>query len=395
MRGRHPLATPWLDRRGCSLKRASVLLLTLLVCLVASRAPAAQPMRVTFIQASTGPWADELVAAMQAAAEDLGIALSVHEAGHWPGETLARVRGLLNGPDRPDYLVVSVHRAIGARVLELAEQARVPVFVLNAGLLEKERARYGGPREYFRSWIGQMLPNDEQAGYDLANRLVDEAIRKKRVAPDGRVHLIALGGTPVDQATIEREKGLRRAVSERDDVVLLQLVAADWLFAEAVRLTPLLLRRYPEATVLWTASDSMALGALDALHRLGREPGTDILVGGADWEPRALEAVRRGEMVATVDGHFLEGAWVMVLLHDHHHGLDFARERVDWRSEMLPITRENLSRCLEFLGDSRRWKAIDFRAFSKAENPGLSRYTFSFEALLAARAHGAARHGGP
>ncbi|HEX8439193.1 ABC transporter substrate-binding protein, partial [Archangium sp.] len=348
------------------MKRASVLLLALLVCLVAPRAPAVQPMKVTFIRASTpGPWADELLAAMQAAAEDLGVDLSVYEAGHWPGETLTRVRGLLNGPDRPDYLVVSVHRAIGARVIELAEQARVPVFVLNAGLLEKERTRYGGPREHFRYWIGQMLPDDEKAGYELANRLVDEALRRKQVAPDGRVHLIALGGTPVDQATVEREKGLRRAVSERDDAILLQLVSAEWSFEEAARKTPLLLRRYPEATVIWAASDAMALGALASLHPLGREPGTHILVGGANWEPRALEAVRRGEMVATVDGHFLEGAWVMVLLYDHHHGLDFARERVDWRSEMLLITRENQARCLQFLRDSRRWEAVDFRAFSK------------------------------
>jgi hypothetical protein len=184
-------------------------------------------------------------------------------------------------------------------------------------------------------------------------------------------------------------------VSERDDALLLQVVSADWSFEEAARKTPLLLRRYPEATVIWTASDAMALGALDSLEPLGREPGTDILVGGANWEPLALDAVRRGELVATVDGHFLEGAWVMVLLHDHHHGLDFARERVEWRSEMLLINRENQARCLAFLEDSRKWETVDFRAFSKAENPGLSRYTFSFEALLALPADGTARRGGP
>jgi ABC-type sugar transport system substrate-binding protein len=378
------------------MKRASVLLLAVLVWWVAPRALAARPMKVAFIEASTpGTWRDSVLSAMYEAAEDLGIEFTVHEAGHWPGETLSRVRGLLNGPDRPDYLIVTVHRAIGARVLEIAEQARVPVFVINSGLLEKERARFGGPREHLHQWIGQMLPDDEQAGYDLANRLLDEAVRQQKVAPDGRVQLVALGGTPVDQPTIEREKGLRRAVSERNDVNLLQVVEGDWTLEKAERKTSLLLRRYPDTAVIWAASDALALGAIAALHPLDREPGTDVLVGGINWAPRALEAVRHGELVATVGGHFLEGAWALVLLYDHHHGLDFARERVDWRSEMLTITRQNLARCLVFLGDSQRWEEIDFRAFSKAENPDLKRYDFSFEALLAQLADGAAQRGGP
>lgn len=353
-------------------------------------------MKVAFIEASSpGPWSDSVLSAMYAAAEDLGIEFTVYAGGHWPGETLTRVRTLVNGPDRPDYLIVTVHRAIGARVLEIAEQAGVPIFVISAGLLEKERALYGGPREHFHQWIGQMLPDDEQAGYDLANRLLDEALRQRKVAPDGRVQLVALGGIPVDQPTIEREKGLRRAVSERGDVNLLQIVPEDWTRETAERRTPLILRRYPETTVIWAANDSMALGTIDALPPLGREPGTDILLGGVNWSPLGLDAVGNGEMVATVGGHFLEGVWALVLLYDHHHGLDFARERVDWRSEMLPITRRNLPRCLEFLGDSQRWEAIDFRAFSKAENPGLSHYDFSFEALLDQLADGAASRRGP
>jgi ABC-type sugar transport system substrate-binding protein len=377
-------------------KRALVLLLAVLVWWVAPHALAAPRMKVAFIEASSpGPWSDSVQAAMYAAAGDLGIELVIHEAGHWPGETLVRVRELLNGPDRPDYLLVTVHRAIGARVLELAEQARVPVFVINSGLLEEERARYGGPREHFHQWIGQMLPDDEQAGHDLANRLLDEALRQKKVAPDGRVQLVALGGTPVDQPSIEREKGLRRAVSERGDVTLLQVVPGDWTSQEAQRKTPLILRRYPETAVIWAASDALALGAIASLHPLGHEPGTDVLLGGVNWSPRALEAVGRGEMVASVGGHFLEGAWALVLLHDHHHGLDFARERVDWRSEMLTITRENLGRCLAFLGDRQSWEEIDFRAFSKVENPDLRRYTFSFEALLDQLADGAAQRRGP
>jgi hypothetical protein len=86
-------------------------------------------------------------------------------------------------------------------------------------------------------------------------------------------------------------------------------------------------------------------------------------------------------MVATVNGHTMEGAWAMVLLYDHHRGIDFAAERLEWRSEMFALTRENVESYLAAFGD-RDWDRIDFRAFSKAHNPALEQYRFSFAAVL-------------
>jgi hypothetical protein len=109
-----------------------------------------------------------------------------------------------------------------------------------------------------------------------------------------------------------------------------------------------------------------------------------VRVGGIDWTPPSLQAVREGRMVATLGGHFLEGAWALVLLHDFHHGRDFAAEGLDWRTQMVPITRDTVDTFLRFL-EGGDWEWIDFRAFSRVANPALKHYDFSLRALFAQR----------
>lgn len=96
-----------------------------------------------------------------------------------------------------------------------------------------------------------------------------------------------------------------------------------------------------------------------------------------------MKAVADGKLVATIGGHFLEGAWAMVLLCDHYHGIDFASERIDWRSEMLPLTQETVGNYLKYFGTGH-WRKIDFRRFSKFYNRDLKTYNLSLRALLAA-----------
>lgn len=263
-------------------------------------------------------------------------------------------------------------------MLKIAEQAQVPTFVFNAGLLEKDRVCFGGPRQRFKYWIGQMLPNDFQAGYDLANILVDKALKANRVAPNGRVQVVAMGGPEKDFAAVERKRGFELAMARRKDVEVLQFVPAHWLQDRARRKTSLLLRRYPDVGVIWAASDSMAVGAIDAMRGLGRKPGKDIIVGGIDWIPRALSEIRAGTMAVSFGGHFMQGGWAMVLLHDYHHGIDFAADRIDWRTKMSPVTRANMG---DVARSRRNLARIDFRAFSKKYHPEMTRYSFSLEAL--------------
>jgi ABC-type sugar transport system substrate-binding protein len=373
------------------MKTARALLLILVVTrAVAFATDAGRPIRVDFINPLVDPSGSDAVWSLfdigyikisQAAAKQLGMVFTPHPAFR-PETMEAETRRLISGPDRPDYLVVTIHRGIGVRLLEIAEQAKVPVFVINAGLLDEDRRRVGGPREHYKYWIGQMLPDDEAAGYELAKILIDRARLDQRFNRNGQVSLAAFSGRVVDGAAVQRNLGLQRAVAGNPLVKLVQVVPAAWDRAAARAKIPLLLERYPDVTAIWAANDGMAMGAIAGLETAGRKPGKDILVGGINWDSDAMHAVADGRLVATMGGHFLESVWTLVLLCDHHHGIDFATERVDWRSGMQALNRENLRNYQPRL-ETIDWEKINFRRLSKYFSPDLKAYRFSLDELIA------------
>ena len=105
-----------------------------------------------------------------------------------------------------------------------------------------------------------------------------------------------------------------------------------------------------------------------------------MLVGGLNWSQEAVERVLNGEMVVTYGGHFLLGAWAMVVLRDHHDGRDFAEEDVRLQIPMgaidLPIARR-----FPDIGKVD-WRQIDFAKFSKTRNAAVRRYEFTPDAVL-------------
>jgi hypothetical protein len=103
------------------------------------------------------------------------------------------------------------------------------------------------------------------------------------------------------------------------------------------------LRSGPHIDALWAANDPMALGAIAALKEAGYRPGVDVMVGGLNWSQAAVDRVLKHEMVVTYGGHFLLGAWAMVVLRDYKDGGDFAEEDVRLHFPMgafdLPMVR--------------------------------------------------------
>lgn len=188
-------------------------------------------------------------------------------------------------------------------------------------MLQDDKDVVGAPCGEYKYCIGHMFPNDVQAGHDLALALINESRGK---FPDKTVELIAVSGSRDSAAAIDRNNGLERAVSDTPNTQLHQIVFAGWDPQDAQVRTTALLKRYPQTSVLWAASDAMALSMASAAKALGRTPGKDIFIGGVDWSDAGLAAVQQGDLVASLGGHFMEGGWVMVLLHDFHHGLDFS-----------------------------------------------------------------------
>lgn len=341
------------------------------------------PAKIVFLNPASDadPFYKKMVQFARLAAASLEVELTVLEAGRDLERMRSLALGLTEADGRPDYLILVNDRNLAADLLPQISQAGIRMMIVCEGFFVAERNLLGGPREKHSNWLGGLLPDDEQAGVLLAESLIAAARARRPAGGDGRLHLVGLSGAYTIGAIL-RLNGLRKVVARHEDVVLDEVAPALWSRETARRLTPELLERNPRTSVVWAASDDMALGALEAVAAAGRRPGEEVLIGGIDWSPFALPKLASGEFTASVGGHFLDCAWCVVMLHDHHHGRDFGATME--LSRYVVLTRENGSRYKLFFDESL-WRTLDFSRFSKVRNPSLAEYDFGVEAILAAK----------
>ena len=322
---------------------------------------------------------------MLCSADDLDVELDVFYAYNDRPKMIAEIRKVCQQRDKPDAIVVQAFKQSGENSLRIAEQFQVPVFLVNSGLSKEQRETLGAPRERLRYWIGEMLPDDEAAGYRLANALIDEAIRLGRVSADGRVHVLGINGAVANSASIQRAAGLKRAIEARkEEAKLTQIISANWARNQARQRSRILHRRHPQASVIWTASDHMAEGVVDAMGDLGLRPGKDVVIGGVDGTPEGMRMVREGTLHATLGGHFMEGGWVAVLLHDYLKGVDVACIPPRFASPMTLITKTNLA-AYQAAANPSTWRRFDFCQLSRVRRPGRKEYQFGANVLADGR----------
>lgn len=133
--------------------------------------------------------------------------------------------------------------------------------------------------------------------------------------------LVASVRTPTEAVLLEgirsadnaqqRAQGARRAFAANPAVKLVASESANWKIDEAHTLMQNLLRAHPRLGLVFAANDMMAIGASKALQEAGR---TDVRVVGFDALPEALELVRSGVLMATVDQQAAEQGYQGVAL---------------------------------------------------------------------------------
>ena len=335
-------------------------------------------MKVTFLNPGydTDAFYRKFVHFGSLAANDLGIEFEVLASNSDLDTMRNQVRTLTTKSDRPDYVALVNTCNLGAELVPELSNAGLPCFLVCEGFFLAERMLLGKPRGKHQSWVGSLLPDDEQAGYLLAETLIEAAREQNALGEDGRIHVIGLSGA-YSAAAILRMNGLRRAVNGHEDVTLDEAAPAMWMRETAARHTKELLGRNSNARVIWAASDMMALGAEDEVVSAGKEPGREILLGGIDWSPFALEKVETGSFTASVGGHFLDCARAIVMLYDHYHGKDLELES---QSGFEVLTNESCSRYRVFF-DQLGGNSLNFSEFSRVQNPELVEYDFSVEAI--------------
>lgn len=324
--------------------------------------------------------------AMSAAAGRLGVGLEIHYAERQHLRALDIARELAARPlgKRPDYVIFSNDYGTGPELLRLFEHSGIKVFMAFSGIVEAgDRVQSGVPRQRYPHWLGSLEPRADDAGYQTARQLLEAGRKAGLQAGDGRLHLLAISGDRSTPSSIRRGEGMRRALTEAGDAVVDQEVFAAWKREKAEEQAEWLFARHPQARLVWAGSDLMAFGAMQAWEKRGGKPGKDALFSAINTSREALEANRSGRLSALSGGHFIAGAWALVMLFDYHHGRDFAAdEGLELEQPMFVAFDARLAERFEQRYGNLDFSAIDFSRYSKVRNPRLKRYDFRFRQLL-------------
>jgi ribose transport system substrate-binding protein len=116
-------------------------------------------------------------------------------------------------------------------------------------------------------------------------------------AINGEGTIIMTQGAPGHTGAQGRAIGFQSVIDRFPDVQVLATDSADWDVAKTMQLWEGYLDAYPKIDAAFFHNDDMALAAASVMKARGR---TEILIGGVDAMPPAIEAVVDGRMFATV-----------------------------------------------------------------------------------------------
>ena len=331
---------------------------------------------------TTEPFWILAVDGMQQAASSLNVDLEILTTERDYLAQIQLVHALAQRPVelRPDYLIIAAEKFTIQGQLEAAEQAGIPVLLAFNAVTGDEHAQLGYPRQRFPNWLGSVVPKAEEGGYIAAKALIADAVAQ---LPEGTpLGMIALAADRSTHTSLQRNQGLLRALEEFPHVQLHQQVYADWSYDKALQQATHMLRRYPEAQLIWSANDLQAYGAIRAARETGRVPGKDVFVSAINATTEGLQALLEGELSALAGGHHMAGAWAMVLLYDYDKGIDFIDALANAQLEYSMFSLLDKRLASQLLEQRERQHAIDFCSYSRACNPARTGYDFSYASWL-------------
>jgi erythritol transport system substrate-binding protein len=171
-----------------------------------------------------------------------------------------------------------------------APDAGIPVFLVNAEISEQGIAK------------SQIVSNNAQGATVGATEWV------KQMGEKGEY--VELFGNPTDNNAQVRSDGYAGVISQYPGLVSVQKETANWDRAEGKQKMETMLAAHPNITGVISGNDEMALGAIQALKDAGKLQQVKVL--GFDGNQDAVNAVKNGEMVATVLQPIVEGTTLAV-----------------------------------------------------------------------------------
>lgn len=170
--------------------------------------------------------------------------------------------------------------------------------------------------------------DDEAVAFGISSYLFD------RLGGSGAVLLV--GGHPNSSTTHDRERGFRAAAGRHPGIRIAGSVRGDYQREPARVAVERVLAEGLAFDAVFAANDQSALGVIDALRAAGRR----LPVVGINAMPVAVEAVRRGDLLATAAYDAMSIASIAAEAALRH----LRGERLP-REIMLPVAIVNSAKC--------------------------------------------------
>jgi len=341
----------------------------------------AQAIEVTFINPSFkgSPFWQEVSDIANVAASDLNISLKIIYSGGHRLLQKEQIDKLITQENKPDYVIFLPYDGTALATFNKLEQAKLPFVTLERSLFHDLQIKLGTPGETFNYWLAEIYHDNKKAGALLAKALI-KASNTKFPSKDS-INVAGISGD-ISGHSNERNAGLIATLAQSADFSLTQIVNARWERKQAGQVFIGLLRRYRDIQVVWSASDTMGLGVADIAATQGKTLNHDLFVGGFDWTAQALQAIKNNRYTASVGGHFMQTAWALVKIYDHHQGkLVLTKTTSEAIYQLNLIDRHNIDD-YQVLLNNPNWDKVDFHKFSLIHQPQLSHYQFDFSIIL-------------
>ncbi|WP_428031652.1 ABC transporter substrate-binding protein [Ancylobacter sp.] len=292
---------------------------------------------------------------MKKGANELGVELIVLNADNKPDQMVKSLEDLV--AQHVDGIIFTPYWATAARGLTLAKEADIPV------ILTDSYADFPPQSPRFPNYVAFIGPSDEDAGYQMAKTLFANI----KPGADGKKVIGVVNGTAGTSVAIDRRKGLEKALKEAPDVRVAGEVDGNFVRDTSQTVFESLYQGHPDITGVWAANGGTATGVLAALKNRGKVPGKDVMVVAMDLNPENVDAVKSGELLFDIGGHWLQGGFALVMMYDQINGKPVPAGAANVKLGLLPLTKDKVAQFeKDFPGGVPPY---DFKEHSQVYNP--------------------------
>lgn len=235
------------------------------------------------------------------AAREAGISLRLEDARRSQERQVATLRSFVS--QHVDVIAFSpVVESGWEAVLREIRAARIPVILMDRAIEVSDDSLYV-------SLVGSdFVEEGRRAGRWLLENTADVP---------GEINIVEVQGTVGSAPANDRKQGFAEVIASdrRYRIIRSQSGDFDRTRARGV-MTEFLAAEGRRIRVLFAHSDTMALGAIEAIQAAGYKPGSDILVISIEGSRKALEAIIAGTINVTVECSPLLGPQLMTLVKD-------------------------------------------------------------------------------